>query len=85
MDNINHPSHYTYGKLETIDIINDIIGDVGVCNFCRGKAIKYLFRAGKKTESNLEPHRQKIQDLKKAKWYIEKEISILEQLNDEKN
>ena len=39
-------------------------------NFCRGNAIKYIWRAGKKSNE--------IEDLKKARWYLEREISRLE-------
>lgn len=42
-DKINHPSYYTYGKIETIDFIMDKELD-----FCRGNAVKYIVRAGRK-------------------------------------
>lgn len=42
-DIINHPSHYTDGKIEVIDFIED-----KKLNFHRGNAIKYISRAGKK-------------------------------------
>ena len=40
-DNVNHPAHYTDGKIEVIDYIQD-----KGFNFCRGNAIKYISRAG---------------------------------------
>ena len=62
MDKINHPHHYAAGrKYEPIDVIED--WNLG---FNLGNAVKYLSRAGRK-ESALE-------DLKKAAWYIDREI-----------
>ena len=61
MDNINHPQHYNDGKIEVIDYIED-----KNFNFNLGNAIKYISRAGKKGD--------KIEDLKKAIWYLEREI-----------
>ncbi|MBQ0099053.1 MAG: DUF3310 domain-containing protein [Firmicutes bacterium] len=66
-DNINHPSHYTDGKIEVIDFIED-----KQLNFHRGNAVKYISRAGKKDKT------KEIEDLKKAIWYIEREIKRLE-------
>ena len=64
-DIINHPSHYTYGKIECIDFIED----KGL-NFSRGNAVKYIVRAGHKEDE--------LEDLKKARWYIDREIKRLE-------
>lgn len=63
-DPVNHPSHYTQGKYEVIDVIED--WDLG---FNLGNAIKYIGRAGHKDDI--------VQDLEKAKWYIEREIQRL--------
>lgn len=65
-DNVNHPAHYTDGKIEVIDYIQD-----KCFNFCRGNAIKYISRAGKKDKS------KEIEDLQKAVWYLNKEIERL--------
>ena len=65
-DPVNHPSHYTDGKIEVIDFILD-----KQFNFCRGSAIKYICRAGKKDPS------KEIEDLKKAAWYLNREIERL--------
>lgn len=62
-DPVSHPSHYTQGKIECIDYILD-----KGFNFCRGNAVKYITRAGQKDRN------KEIEDLKKAIWYIEKEI-----------
>lgn len=68
---VNHPSHYNDGKIEVIDFIED-----KHLNFHRGNAVKYIARAGKKDKS------KEVEDLKKAQWYIEREIKKLEQNND---
>ena len=65
-DLINNPSHYKAGNLESIDII-----EAFELNFRLGNAIKYILRAGRKTPDALV-------DLKKAQWYLNREISKLE-------
>ena len=69
-DAVDHPSHYTSGDIECIDAIRSALGDECFKAFCRGNAIKYLWRAGKKDGS---PEKE---DLKKARWYIKKEIDL---------
>jgi hypothetical protein len=61
-DPVNSPSHYTSSPsgIECIQVTEHL-------NFCIGNAIKYLWRAGLKSN-------QKVEDLRKAKWYIEREI-----------
>lgn len=71
-DSVNHPSHYASGKIEVIDFIED--KELG---FHLGNAIKYISRAGKK-----DPDKT-IEDLKKAIWYINRQISVLENKEDE--
>ena len=66
-DPVNHPSHYTFGKIEVIDAINE-----WGLNFDRGNAIKYIVRAGRK-----DP-KKTIEDLQKAIFYINDEIKRLE-------
>lgn len=67
-DPVNKPAHYTDGKIEVIEFIED----KKLC-FCLGNAVKYISRAGKK-----DPDKT-IEDLKKAKWYIERKIQQLSQ------
>ena len=62
-DIINHPSHYTDGKIEVIEFIED-----KNLNYHKGNAIKYICRAGKK-----DPQKE-TEDLQKAIWYINREI-----------
>ena len=61
-DNVNHPKHYTNhpSGVECIEVTEHM-------NFCVGNAIKYLWRAGLKGEQ--------IEDLRKARWYIDREIA----------
>lgn len=69
-DNIHHPKHYTShpSGIECIDITQHH-------NFCIGNVIKYLWRAGLKGQ---DTH---IEDLRKAMWYLDREIQRLEQQN----
>ena len=66
-DAVNHPSHYTDGKIEVIDFIRDKHLD-----FCRGNVVKYLCRAGKKSKET------ELEDLKKAMQYCQFAIEELE-------
>lgn len=71
-DNINHPSHYTShpSGIECIDIAEHH-------DFCIGNTIKYLWRAGLKSEDGISKKEKQIEDLKKAIWYIKREIKHL--------
>lgn len=71
-DNINHPIHYTShpSGIECIDIAEHH-------DFCIGNAIKYLWRAGLKSEDGISKKEKQIEDLKKAIWYIKREIKHL--------
>lgn len=57
---VHHPKHYQGKRFQSIDVIEDF-----ELNFHLGNAIKYILRAGKKDD--------KVQDLKKAIWYLERE------------
>lgn len=66
MDNVNKPEHYTYSKYECIDVIKEITKDLtGEEAFCIGNAIKYLWRW---------KHKNGIEDVKKARWYLDRLI-----------
>lgn len=65
-DPANHPSHYTDG-IETIDYIESKNFPYHI-----GNAVKYLSRAGKKNPD------ETVTDLKKAVWYINRYINLLE-------
>ena len=72
-DMINHPQHYTSGKIEVIDFIED----KGL-NFNLGNVVKYVARCGRKKSSGKSMDAKALEDLKKARWYIEREIMIRE-------
>ena len=77
-DMVNHPPHYTAGGIECIDALRAALGDEAFVCFCRATAIKYLWRAGLKkdpTESEIATH---ITDIRKAIWYLEDEVKLLE-------
>ena len=63
-DPVNHPKHYTQhpSGVECIQITEHY-------NFCRGNAIKYIWRADLKNG---------IEDIKKARWYLDREIARME-------
>ena len=65
-DNVNHPAHYTDGKIEVIDFIED-----KKLGFHLGNTVKYICRAGKK-----DPEKT-IEALQKAEWYLHREIQRL--------
>ena len=65
------PPHYKFGDFEAIQICERF-------GFCRGNAIKYLLRAGRKGGPG-----KTVEDLRKAVWYIQREISGLEGGDDE--
>ncbi len=74
-DNVNHPAHYTQGGIECIDAIEAAVtGLSGIDAVCTGNAIKYLWRWKQKNG---------IEDLKKARWYINRLIER-EKRNDGK-
>lgn len=72
-DSVNHPSYYTSDPsgIECIDVIRHR-------DFNIGSAIKYLWRAGLKHDAALSDKDKQIEDLRKAIWYIQDEIKLLE-------
>ena len=70
-DPVNHPSHYETGQFECIDVMREAIGEEAVKNFCICNAFKYLYRCMSKHETPLE-------DVKKARWYLNHYISLEE-------
>ena len=73
-DMVNHPSHYTKGGIECIDAMKSMMYGAIVSAFiayCWGASFKYLWRWHYKGKP--------IQDLEKAKWYINKMIEKLKE------
>lgn len=65
-DSIDHPPHYNRGGIEAIDVI-----EAWELGFCLGNAVKYICRAGHKNPDTLT-------DLKKALWYLQREVATRE-------
>ena len=69
-DNVTNPSHYTNGNIETIDYLKDTLSKEQYEGFCRGNVLKYLSRY---------PHKNGVEDLNKAKTYLEWLIESVEE------
>ncbi len=67
-DMVNHPSHYNQNGIECFDVIRAAIGTDGLRKFMLGNSIKYLFRC--------EHKGQYLEDLKKARFYLDETIKI---------
>jgi hypothetical protein len=67
-DMVNHPPHYTSGGIETIDFI-----EAKQLGYHLGNVVKYVVRAGKKGDA--------LEDLNKARWYLDREIGRMEGKN----
>lgn len=61
-DAVNHPVHYNIGGIEVIDVI-----EAWRLGFCLGNVVKYVARADHKGSD--------VEDLRKAAWYLAREIS----------
>lgn len=72
-DNVNHPSHYTKGKVECLDALESAtIGKSGIEAVCVANVIKYLWRYEEKNG---------LEDVKKAKFYLNRLLATLENNN----
>ena len=70
IDVVNHPKHYTRGGIECIDAIKAAtVGKTGIEAVCVANVVKYLWRYEEKNG---------VEDVKKARWYLERLISELE-------
>lgn len=73
-DNVNHPSHYTFGRFEVIDVLEDWFPDDPLL----WQVGKYIARASKKGKE--------LEDLQKARFYLERRIAnhkaMIEQFHD---
>lgn len=74
-DNVNQPSHYTQGGVETIDFIRAKLGLEGFVAYCLGNVTKYTSRY---------QHKNGLEDLQKAQVYLGWAIEAQQQLNAEK-
>ena len=67
-DTVENPSHYTEGDIECIDAIQSALTDTEFRGYCKGNAIKYVWREGRKGDGN--------EDLKKAIWYLKRATEV---------
>ena len=68
-DTVNNPRHYSTGKFECIEVMEEALGTEAVKGFCLCNAFKYIYRCRNKNG---------IEDIKKADWYLKKLIEIEE-------
>jgi len=72
-EQVNHPDHYQFGNDRTYEVIKII--EVYDFDFHIGNCFKYISRAGKKQKD------KEIEDLKKARFYLDRKIQNLEENN----
>lgn len=72
-DNVNHPSHYTFGKYEVLDVLMDWFADEPLL----WQVGKYIARCRHKGKM--------LEDLKKANFYLLKRIEMLESFHEKEN
>ena len=65
-DPVDHPPHYNQGEIECIDAIRAALGEDGFRSFCKGNALKYIWRADHKQDAT--------EDIRKAIWYLNRSI-----------
>jgi hypothetical protein len=66
---VEHPSHYNQGSIETIDYLESVLTKEEYCGACKMNVLKYVSR---------EKHKNGLEDLKKAQWYLDRLITYLE-------
>lgn len=73
-DNVNHPTHYTNGSIECIDAMVAAYGKENVATYCIINSFKYIWRS---------EHKNGIEDIKKAIWYLNKHVELKEGMYEE--
>jgi len=73
-DNVNNPSHYGQGKIEAIEYIEDFLSTEEYIGYLRGNIGKYLHRWRFKGKP--------VEDLKKANWYLDRLIEVVDSEQD---
>ena len=68
-DNVEKPSHYNTGNIECIEAIEEALTDKEIRGYFKGNCLKYLWR---------EQYKNGLEDLKKARWYLDRLIKRLE-------
>lgn len=72
-DTVNHPDHYKNGKYECIEVMVEIFGVEATQIFCQLNAFKYLWRCDHK--------KKKVEDIKKAHWYLSEYLKLESERN----
>lgn len=70
-DPVNHPEHYRSNGIECIDAIRAVLTPEQFEGYCRGNAMKYLWRAGKKVKPGQTAEEAREEDFAKARWYLD--------------
>lgn len=73
-DPVSKPFHYNAGEIECIDYIKQVLGPEGFVAYCQGNLMKYNHRARYK-------HATPIEDMEKAKWYLDKALETLKEIH----
>ena len=68
MDNVNSPPHYKSGEVECIDAIKASMPREQFIGYLKGNVIKYVWRMSYKGKP--------VEDLRKARWYLERLIEV---------
>lgn len=76
-DNVNHPAHYTQGGIECIDAIEASMTPEAFQGYLKGCVQKYMWRYEKK----IAP----AEDLRKARWYLDRLIAVVDPANPHQN
>ena len=81
-DPVNHPEHYRSNGIECIDAIRAALTPEQFEGYCRGNAMKYLWRAGKKVKPGQTVEEAREEDLTKARWYLD---TVIKKWKTDKN
>lgn len=68
-DNVQQPGHYTFGGVECIEALRACMSSDAFSGFCKGNIMKYLWRY---------EHKNGLEDLKKARQYLDWLIEAVE-------
>jgi hypothetical protein len=67
-DNVNAPSHYRQGEIECIDAIQSALTPEEFRGYCKGNALKYIWR---------EQYKGGDESLRKAQWYLDRIVNLI--------
>jgi hypothetical protein len=67
-DNVNKPNHYRQGEVECIDAIQSALTPEEFRGYCKGNALKYVWR---------ERHKGGEESLRKAQWYLDRLANLI--------